>query len=339
MNKANLLFDWDYFLKRYGKKIIKRIPEIKKIISAEIIPHKDNIWETTYHVVVEYKIKFEKKDETTVVLSIFCSAHSSEPRKNVYDSMKFLWSHGFNNNDGLIIPRPLFYSKFFRGTFYVGVAGADLYYFIREKKFKEIEAIVAKAAKLFAKLHSLPIKEAYNFNKDNSRIKTVKPGMKNVLEKIKNDFPEHYEKFKKCYEKASQAEVEFLLANKKRWIVHGDAHPENIIKMAGSKLAIIDFTDICLSDFTRDLGSFSQQLDFKIMRRIGDAAYALKIKKLFFENYFKNAKIKADHGLEERIENYYNWTALRTSSFFLLKHNPEPERAFLLLNEIWDKMK
>lgn len=339
MNKAHQLFDEQFILKTYKKKILKKLPKMKSIKAMEIIPHKKNIWEITYHVVVEYKTYFLTKDGKGKIISIFCSAHSSEPRRNVYDGLKFLWSHGFNNKNHLVVPQPLFYSKYFRGTFYIGVKGIDLYYFIREKKFKDIEMVVARAACWFAKLHKLSTKKAYNFNKDNSRIKTVKPGIKYIFEKIKEEYPEFYNKYLIAYEIVNKNEIKFLSSTKQRWIVHGDAHPENIIKMEGSKLAIIDFTDLCLTDFARDLGSFLQQLEFKIMRRIGDTAYAEKIKKLFLDNYFKNAKIKLDNSLKKRIDNYYNWTALRTSTYFLLSHYPDQERAVQLLAEVCKNLK
>jgi thiamine kinase-like enzyme len=334
MNKAHQLFDDQFILKTYRKKILKKLPKMKGIKKIEILAHKKNIWEITYHVVVEYKTHFLTKSGREKIISIFCSAHSSEPRRNVYDGLKFLWSHGFNNRHYLVAPQPLFYSKYFRGTFYIGVKGTDLYYFIREKKPEDIEKIVARTAKWFAKLHKLSVAEAYNFNKDNSRIKTVKPGLKFIFEKIKKEYPELYEKYQAAYNIVNKNETFFLSSTRKRWIVHGDAHPENIIKMSGNKLAIIDFTDLCLSDFARDLGSFLQQLDFKIMHRIGDAAYAEKVKKIFLDNYFKNVKIKINDDLKKRIANYYNWTALRTSTYFLLSHYFNKERAEKLLKKV-----
>jgi hypothetical protein len=52
--------------------------------------------------------------------------------------------------------------------------------------------------------------------------------------------------------------------------------------MSDKKIAVIDFTDICLSDFARDLGTFIQQLEFMANRKIGDHEYTEKIKKPVF---------------------------------------------------------
>jgi len=334
MNKALQLFDEQYILKTYRKKILARLPQYKSIQKIQVEQHKSLIWETTYHVVVEYVTTLKTKDDKKETISIFCSAHSSEPRKNVYESLKFLCKNGFNDADKkkLTAPYPLFYSKYFKGTFYVGVRGKNLYYYIKEKKFKDIEFIASRAGAWFAKLHGMPIEEAKNFNKDNSRIKTVKPGMDYIFEKIETAYPEYFEKYKQAYERVNQQEKKFLASTDKRWLVHGDAHPENIIKMSGGKIAVIDFTDLCLSDFARDLGSCLQQLNFKITRHIEDGAYAEKVKKIFLESYLKNAKIKLTEDLEKRINAYYDWTTLRTIAFFLTKHHPMVERAEQLLN-------
>jgi hypothetical protein len=52
------------------------------------------------------------------------------------------------------------------------------------------------------------------------------------------------------------------------------------------------------------------------------------------ENYFKNAKIKLDEDLQKRIDNYYNWTNIRTATFFLLKDQSEPLRAVSLIEKV-----
>jgi hypothetical protein len=57
------------------------------------------------------------------------------------------------------------------------------------------------------------------------------------------------------------------------------------------------------------------------------------------EEYLKNAKIKLDKKLKERIDNYYFWTATRTASFFLLKDNEEPGRGKELIEQIKTNLK
>jgi len=338
MNVINNLFDKKYIIDLFKKEILPKYPAFINIKNIKIIPHKKHIWEKTYHVVIEFKTSFLDKGGKQVVIPIFCSAHSSEPRENVYKALNYLWDNGFAD-ESLTIPRPIFYSKEFKGTFYRGVEGRNLYQYIRENNLKEIENIIPRAAGWFSKLHSLPTANAFNFNKENSRIKTVFPGKDGLLQSIKDRYPEYLEYYANVYGYFIKNEEEFLDSTKKRWLVHGDAHPENIIKINDKKLGVIDFTDLCLSDFARDLGTFLQQIEFMIMRKIDDQRYANKVKKLFLEEYLKNAKIKLSNSLQKRIDNYYFWTAVRTSAFFLLKDKAEPDRAVKLIETVKKNLK
>lgn len=237
------------------------------------------------------------------------------------------------------MPHPLFFSDYFNGYFYRGVPGRTLYYYLGKKNYPVIEDVVAKAGAWFAKLHGMPTAGAENFNPENSRIETVFPGSSHVLEKINRIYNNFYEPCREIYKIINQKEKEFFINDKHRYLIHGDAHAKNVIKMSEDKIAIIDFTDICLADYARDLGSFLQQLDFMGSEKINDPAYVEKIKKIFFDNYLLHSKIKIDGYARERINNYYNWTALRTATFFLLKDRPEPERSRQPLAEVCKNLK
>ncbi|RLC38864.1 hypothetical protein DRH27_01215 [Candidatus Falkowbacteria bacterium] len=337
MNKILQLFDEKYVVGLLTEKVLPLYPGFSGVRSVKIRAYKKMIWEHTYHVVIEFKTSFLSKNGKVVQIPIFCSAHSEEPRKNVYDSLKFLWEHGFGKGK-LSIPHPLFYSDYFKGTFYRGVEGRNLYRFIREDNRKEVESIVLKAAAWFAKLHSIDTKEAHNFNKENSRIETVFPGIKHILWRIGEDYPQYGGVYKKIYKIVNKREKDFLVSTSKRWLVHGDAHPENIIKMSPRKIAVIDFTDLCLSDFARDIGAFTQQLEFMINRKISGKEYAEKVKKIFINNYFKNSKIKLNSEIQARIDNYYYWTAMRTATYFLIKDKPEPERSHPVILKVCQEM-
>lgn len=338
MNKIYNLLDEQIVAKLIKERVLPQYPDFSDIKKIEIHPYKKLIWESTYHVVLEYNVSFVTQDKKIKTLPIVCTAHSGEPRKNVYSVLKFLWGKGFGHGD-LTIPHPLFYSNFYRATFYRGVKGVTLYQFIKEKNYVEIEKIIPRAARWFVKLHRLPIKQAKNFNKKNSRIATVIPGSKYTLQKIKENSPQYYPACEKIFNILIAAEKTFFRSAKKRWLIHGDAHPENVIKMSERKTALIDFTDFCLADFARDLGAFLQQIEFMYKRKIGDDEYIAKLKKLFLDSYLKDAKIKLDDSLAKRINTYYNWTSLRTAIFFLLKDEPEPERAHGLLVKICQDMR
>ena len=163
--------------------------------------------------------------------------------------------------------------------------------------------------------------------------------MRHILERIKKDYPQYAETFLMIYKTIDKQENDFLASTDKRWLIHGDAHPENIIRMSRDKIGVIDFSDFCVSDFARDLGSFIQQVGYMSNRKIGDATYTKKLQKLFLDSYFRNAKIKMNDDLKNRIDNYYNWTTMRTATHFLIKDGPDPERALPLIKEVADRLK
>jgi thiamine kinase-like enzyme len=265
-------------------------------------------------------------------LPIFCSAHSHESRKIVYDSLKFLWEKGFGKGY-LTIPHALVYDEEYSAIFYRGVDGYNLYYYIRENNRSEIENIVPKAALWFSKLHQ--INTDHNFNPKNSRIETVLPGVKHLFGRIGHDYPHFASMIEKIYRALMEKERKFFDNPEKLYLIHGDAHPENIIRMSQRKIAVIDFTDLCLGDFARDVGSFLQQLEYMIKRKIGDDEYASRIKNLFLVEYLKNRQIDKSAEIGERIDIYYNWTAMRTATHFLIKHEPEAERAENLIRQVY----
>lgn len=338
MNKILNLFDETYVLDLFNRQVLPLYPDFKSITKIKINPVKKNIWRTTYHVVIEFTVFLSAHDGSSTELSIYCTAHSGEPRKNSFEALSFLWQAGFDQGD-LVIPHPLFFSDYFNGFFYRGVPGRNLYHYISHKDYQTIEDVIPKAAAWFAKLHNTPIAGAKNFNQENSRIETVIPGLPKILRKVNQVYPRYFEPCKKIYEIINQREKDYFANNNKLCLIHGDAHPENVIKMSEDKIALIDFTDMCLADFARDVGSFLQQLDFMGSKKINDPAYLEKIKKLFLDNYLLYSKIKLDGYLEERINTYYNWTALRTATFFILKEPPEPERAHGLLVKICEDLK
>jgi thiamine kinase-like enzyme len=332
MNPIKKLLDEKYVDNFFSERLLPRYPGFIDIEKIEINPIKKHIWEETYHVVIEFITTFKTDKGKKITLPIYCSAHSSEPRKNVYDGMKFLWDHGFYRGK-LTIPRPLFYSNHFKATFYRGIRGRNLYRFIREQDKREIEGIVPKAAGLFAKLHNLPTNDARNFNRKNSRIDTAIPGVSHINYRMKKKYPDYYYPIKKILSRLVEAEQTFLKSTKQRWLVHGDAHPENIIKVSKRKVGLIDFTDLCLSDFARDIGTFMQQLEYMMNRKFDDSEYIKTIISLFLESYEKYAKIKIDKSLKKRIEVYFYWTAMRTACMFLLQSKPEPDRAQPLIEQ------
>ncbi|MEK7558140.1 MAG: aminoglycoside phosphotransferase family protein [Patescibacteria group bacterium] len=338
MNKIYSLLDEKFIVALFVKEILLKYPEFLDIKQVKISAIKKHIWETTYHIVFKFEVIFATIDKKDKIVSIYCTAHSNEQRFGAYEGSLFLWQNSFSQRK-LTIPKPLFYSTDFNAFFYEGVEGEPFYQYIREKNFKEIEAIVPKVAAWFAKLHQLPIQNAKNFNIENSLVETVTPGKIHFLDKVQAFYPRYYEACLQIYEIIESKEKNFLNNTKERWLIHGDAHPENIIHTGVDSIAVIDFADMCLADFARDLGTFLQQLDFMMFRKINNQTYIKKIQQLFLTTYFNITKKELNLELRSRIDNYYNWTALRTVIFFLSKENAEPDRAHGLLIKICQDLK
>ncbi|MEK7067491.1 MAG: phosphotransferase, partial [Patescibacteria group bacterium] len=136
------------------------------------------------------------------------------------------------------------------------------------------------------------------------------------------------------FARLNQAEKTQLASLCRRYLIHGDAHPENVIRISKNKIGLIDFTDMCLADFARDLGTFLQQLEYMAGKFIAAQNIINEFKQIFLNEYIKAAKIKLTADLQQRIATYYYWTALRTAVYLLVSQHPEPEQATILINKI-----
>ena len=87
MNKILNLFNKQYVINLFIKKILPTYPNFKGIKKIKIQAYKKNIWEETYHVVIKFSTFFITKNNKIIVLPIFCSAHSDEPRIFVYTAL------------------------------------------------------------------------------------------------------------------------------------------------------------------------------------------------------------------------------------------------------------
>lgn len=327
------LYDEQFMLKYLKQRVLPLYPDFKAIKKIKIHGIKNNIWENSYHVVVEYDAYLIAGNGKIKMLPLFCSAHSHEPRRNVYAALRFLWAQGFARGN-LTIPHPLFYSQRFRGVFYRGLSGKNLFHFIQEKNEEEIKHLVKLTARWFAKLHKLPTAGAKNFNKKNSLIATTIPGAKHWLQKIQDRYPAAYEPAYAIFTLLNRREKQQLASLNRRYLIHGDAHPENVIRVAKNKIGLIDLTDMCLGDFARDLGAFTQQLEYMAGKFFSEPDVISELKQTFLNEYFLAAKIKPDENLKTRIHTYYCWAALRTAVYLFVSQYSEPERAEKLIGKL-----
>ncbi len=336
-NKILPLFNQQFVLDLFRREILPHYPEFSSISHLNIKPYKELVWETTYHVVIGFETYFVKKDGSETKILIVCSAHSGEPRENVYSALKYLWSVDFPN-EFISLPEPLFYSSEFRGTFYRGLAGENLLYYIQHKEFSIVEEVIVNSAKLFARLHSLGNLQQVNFNPESSRIQTVIPGVEAIYQKMKRHYHGKYnDDLVKIYSYFLDEEEKYFSSNSSLVLIHGDAHPENIIYISPQHLGLIDFTDLCLGDRARDLGTFIQQLKYKFVA--SDQERAQNMVNLFLSTYLKTLGLKLSPELQARINLYYNWTAVRTAIYWFLKSDREEERAQILLAQVKRNLK
>lgn len=335
MNKILHLFSEEYVKNLFEENLLSLYPKYTGIKKIKIKPFKKMIWTSTYHVVVGYDVHFLTANQESEKIMVVCSAHSNEERENVFNAMTFLYENKFNT--GIIdIPRPLFYSEYFHGTFYEGIEGENLLHYIKNKDHEEIESLVTLSAQLFSKLHQLPVTESANFNPLNAHIKTVLPGSERVINEMAHRFEGKFgESYAKIYKHLIEREESYFHSKDAKFcLIHGDAHTENIIHTGKGRVGLIDFTDFCLGDFARDIGTFMQQLEYRIAAKTSDAEYGKKMSDLFLKSYLTFSGIELTADLKDRIRLYYDWTTIRTSVFLFLKHDSNPASAEVLLEKV-----
>ncbi len=335
MNKIKQLFEADFVRDLFKRKVLPLYPDTVDFGKIKINYYKKLIWKTTYHVVLDFLVEFKLKNSNIRKTHIVCSAHSNESRDIAFGVLEYLWRRRLGK--GVVLPRPLFYCPDFRGFFYRALEGKDLFHFIQKKDKDKVVDLTTKAGIMFARLHRLPLKNSLpKLDKKNNRIATVIPGIKKIVSEIRRRYGEKMEKtISRPYYDCINFEEEFFKKNPKLCLIHGDAHTENIIRVSKHKVGVIDFTDFALADYARDVGTFMQQLAYKL--EIGfyhDYQFIVSMKKLFLTEYLKESGQELTEDLQKRLNNYYVWTALRTAAYWLLKSNPEPERAVAIFAEL-----
>ncbi len=89
MNKALSLFDEQAVRVLLEREVLPLYPAFTGIARLQVVPYKKLIWETTYHVVIAYRVVFTTRTGGEENLEIVCSAHSSEPREVVFKVLNF----------------------------------------------------------------------------------------------------------------------------------------------------------------------------------------------------------------------------------------------------------
>ena len=338
MSSIRQLFDETFVLEFFRREVAPFYPDFRGISRVKIKPYKELIWETTFHVVLGFDVYFLRADGEEAMIPIFCSAHSSEPRENVYHALKYLWEHDFPTAT-IDLPAPLFYSFDFKAIFYQGLQGENLFYHIEKEDRIAVAQMVAAAGAMFARLHSLPTAAEADFNPHNGRIRTVTPGVEIILSEMSGRYAQRYdEPLRRLYDYFIAREEKFFSSGEPLCLIHGDAHTENLIRTAPDRIGLIDFTDFCLGDFSRDLGTFIQQLEYKAAYKF-DAVFMETLKSNFLEVYWRESGRTPSAAVLDRIDLYYNWTAVRTATYWFMKHGHDEAKADRILMRVIGRLK
>ncbi|MAG29037.1 hypothetical protein CL632_02735 [bacterium] len=322
MKPIEQLFD-PKFAKQYLEKHAPNFTSEHNLSGLTVKSIKRNIGGDFYHVVIQYDAP------SLGHTSIFCTAHAEEDRNIAFRALSFINKHGFKGKD-VFLPNPLFFDKKLKVFCYQGVDGKNLLYYITQQK-TDLSRYLKQAAHWIAALHQTPINKTKNFNPANSYIKTAIPA-DYFLPKINRLFPNNYQEIKSQFEKLVKFEEKNISTLNRKYLIHGDFHPENvIINASDGKVSVIDFTDICLADWTRDVGSFMQQLRY-MSRGMRNDDETKKYQQLFMNEYLTTLNIKKTTAIEKRITLYRAWTAIRSTIFFLTKEPAEPRNAATELN-------
>ena len=328
------LLDQNFLIKLFHQNL-KGLIGKNKIDYIAIKIFKKKIGKTTfYHIVSRYTLYF--KNKKTKPVSLFCNANAKESRQGAFLALEHVWQNGFSKGK-LKSPEPLFYNKRLQAMFYVEAAGENLYQYTvnPEIEFNEIKKIVSLSGQWASRLHDLPIKGVKNFNPIHSKIATVIPGPKHILaiiDKKHKKYPKYAQQTKELFEKINELEKK-LSAPDENSIIHGDFHPENVVfNQKNNVLSVIDYTDCCISHFTRDLGNFYQQLGY-MTKDVLPINKIAELQKTFIDSYLGERKIKLTKQEKQKFELYKAWTSLRSAIFFLTITTFDRPRADALFEE------
>lgn len=338
MNKILSLFDETFVLNYFKDKVLPLYPYFKDIKKVKINPYKKMIWEKTYHVVIEFETYFVNQENKINKIKIICSAHSSESRENAFKVLNYLWNSSLNQ-DPIELPHPLFYSDEFKGVFYRALRGKNVLHLLKDGKIDKLEKKIKLTANFFARLHELPLNKKFDFNSNMERIETVVPGKERILKEMSQRYKGVYDDdLGKIYAWLIKEESKYSKNKKNRRIIHGDAHMENLIDVGYGKLGIIDFSDFCQADFARDLGTFIQQMEYRVLINTNNIELTKRLKNVFLTRYLKLRKLEMSDDLQNRINLYYYWTSIRTIVYFFLKFNKDERGAIVLLDKLKKQM-
>jgi len=264
--------DKDFILKLFELKKNAYFPEIKENISAIEIKKISPFW-AKESCLVRYKIFFGKK-----IKILRGSAKISSSHKQVWETIKYLYSAGFGKNDNLIA-KPIDFIPESNLILYEEAPGAPFCEILSaaNSEEKEITIYLEKAAEWLKKLHTTPYQEknirpAFFFGKEKYA---------EAMEKIGKTLPDltKYLPTDKNLET-----VEKTWNEEKKVIIHNDFYPGNFIIGTG-KYYGIDFDRAGIGPRLMDVATLYGFLEFP--KEIWQSNFSKEKIKIFQEIFLK----------------------------------------------------
>ncbi len=312
--------------KKYMKDFFdKRLSEIdgeaKKINKIEIYPAKKHIEKKLFHLVVFYKLFIEKKNGDKKQQMLVYIGHSDNLRKKAYSVLKLAGEKIQNEEYG--VPTLLWYIDNLEGFFYYNVHGSNI--LNKVKNDIDVGYFIKLTARFFAEFHQIESNTKLGLKKFEFDLKYLDPS--GLIEKNKNN--KYLQDILSFYKKIKEEKNNFELR-----LSHGDLHLENIIaNIDHNWIRVIDFSEACLAPIEYDLGSFVQQLRFMTKRKL-DKQKLDRLEKLFLDEYFETSNIKRTKEVEQKINLFKAWTALKSAVSYLYFGDKYLDKIEYLLGEV-----
>jgi len=301
--KTHRLLEPDYLAGMLAPVLKGKVKKIK------IFPVKVYVTPSIEHIVLALCVTLSGgKSE-----NIFVMGHSSGKKKDLYRILKFFQK--YYHSGKWRVPDPLLYDPTTKAIAYRELRGPNLYALF-EKKRKNILPIFRSFGRWVADIHARrPSKVFKTHNLIASRAELDPAG---IMADIKKQNPEIYKNIAGMINRLAGIQKK-LPKTKKRALVHGDLHPENVILLSKNfkqpKLGLIDLELAALADREQDLGSFLEQIEIMA----GPHYSGNKINEFqnaFLDSYLESAGVKLNSAIERKIVFYRAFFGLKGAIFY-----------------------
>jgi thiamine kinase-like enzyme len=209
------------------------------------------------------------------------------------------------------VPNPIVYDKKTKALVYRELTGPNLYELFEQKQ-KNLDSIFQSFGQWIAKMHS--IQPSTIFKAHDLSMDELDPAK--ILKEIKKKDAQLYKEINQMIKAMARLQKKMFTKTRKRVLVHGDLHPENVILISEKpELGLIDLENASLSDREQDLGSFLEQVEIMAGHRY-DKKIVHQFKNTFLSSYLKAANIKHDPDMAKKILFYKSFFGLKGAIFY-----------------------